>query len=585
MKRIKTLINAALAILAGAILFSCEKTQPTELSVSPIAVNFEAASADKEVSVTCNEAWTASTSADWVTISPTSGKGNGSIKVSVKANEAFTDRNAEVIVKAGDKTVTVKVGQLSLAPSLMVDLEKIDAPAEGGEFELNITSNTDWTVSVPSNDWVTVDKASGKGSDKVKVTVKPTTLFEARSLELKVAAMNLSQTITVNQVALVPSLEVNPESISIAAAGGTSEVEVKSNVAWKVEIPEEASWIKADPANGTEDGKVVFTVERNIARKARTAKVAIVGDKDLKKEIEFTQAEAVPSRQTDSLALVAIYNAGKGETWKEERRWDLTKPIDEWNGVTVTDGRVTKLQIIASGVIPAEWTLPHEIGDLTELTVLKINQNKVSGELPEEVYGLTKLTDLWFQNSNITGTFSEKIGQLTNLKNLYIDRNKNLGGSIPASIGNLTKLESINIAQTSIGGQIPQELTKCVSLKNFMAYSNKLSGQIPDFWDKLPNIGVLQLYGNPDITGPIPASIGTLANATGIQLKDCNLTGNIPESFGNLSTKCSNLMLSGNKLSGVVPAAVQNHANWVNNKWKPATNILPQQEGYGLTTE
>lgn len=80
------------------------------------------------------------------------------------------------------------------------------------------------------------------------------------------------------------------------------------------------------------------------------------------------------------------------------------------------------------------------------------------------------------------------------------------------------------------------------------------------------------------------------------QIKPCNTqdkrnlrigrrAGNIPESFGNLPAKCTDLRLSGNKMSGVVPAAVKSHANWATGtkKWNPATNILPQQEGFGLT--
>ena len=291
------------------------------------------------------------------------------------------------------------------------------------------------------------------------------------------------------------------------------------------------------------------------------------------------------NRQSDSLALVAIYNAANGATWKEERRWDLSKPIDQWDGVKLTDGRVTTLAITASGVITSAWTMPKEVGNLSELTVLKFNQCKLTGELPEEVFNLTKLTDLYFQSNDLTGTFSDKYTQLTSLKNLYINNNKNLGGSLPASIGQLTKLESINIAQTKFSGTIPAELALCTSLKNIMAWSNNLSGEIPDFWDKLPNVGVIQFYGNPDITGPIPSTMGTLKKATGIQLKECNLTGNIPASFGGLE-KCGNLQLNGNKLSGVVPAEVQAHPKWqATSGWKYETNILPQQDGYGLTTE
>ena len=293
----------------------------------------------------------------------------------------------------------------------------------------------------------------------------------------------------------------------------------------------------------------------------------------------------VVNRQTDSLALVAIYNAADGANWKEERRWDLTQPIDTWYGVKLTGGRVSQLAVTASGVISSSWTLPKEIGNLTELTVLKFNQCKLTGEIPEEVFTLSKLTDLYFQSNDLTGTFSDKYTRLTNLKNLYINNNKDLQGTLPASIGNLKDLESINIAQTNFSGTIPVELGQCTNLKNIMAWGNDLSGEIPDFWDQLPNVGVVQFYGNPGITGPIPPTMGTLKKATGVQLKECNLTGNIPASFGGLE-KCINLQLNGNKLSGVVPAEVQAHPKWqATSGWKYEVNILPQQEGYELLLE
>ena len=291
-----------------------------------------------------------------------------------------------------------------------------------------------------------------------------------------------------------------------------------------------------------------------------------------------------PSRQLDSLALVAIYNASDGANWAKNK-WELDKPIDTWSAVTVTDGRVTALKLSTSGVIAKDWTLPAEIGDLTELTDLRVNSNKLTGELPETLFELTKLQKLYFQNDNLTGKLPASLSKLTNLSELYIDRNKNLGGTLPEDIGKLTALTSINISQTAIGGSIPQSLSQCTSLKNLMAWGNNLSGEIPDFWDQLPNIGVLQLYGNPGITGPIPASMGSLKAATGIQLKECNLTGNIPASFGGL-TKCGNLQLNGNKLSGVIPAEVQAHPKFLpDSGWKYETNILPQQDGYGLTLE
>ena len=123
-------------------------------------------------------------------------------------------------------------------------------------------------------------------------------------------------------------------------------------------------------------------------------------------------------------------------------------------------------------------------------------------------------------------------------------------------------------------------------LANFMAYDCQLSGEVPDFWDKFDNIGIIQLYNNPGLTGSLPASCGrasTTAKTYSLRFDGCNFTGNIPESYATLPSQCKQFYVKNNKLSGVVPAGVQAHANWGN--WKAADNILPQQEGYGLTLE
>lgn len=572
------------ALTVGLWALSCTKPMETVLSLSDLAANFEATgSLEKTVSVTSNYDWTVSCPEAWVSISPASGTGNGSFKITVAENKTFEARSATVTVKANDKTATVKVSQLALTPSILVSPATLEVEAAGGTASVDITSNAPWTVSVPADgSWAVPDVTSGEGGKKVTFTVAPNENFEARSVDVTFTAQDKKATVKISQKAPDPTLDVTPSATSFDAEGGSVEIAVASNAPWTITVAEE--WITVEPASGQGEGKVVLTAAPTEVRDVRNAVVTVketVGNTE--KAVNVSQ-EALPlGHRSDSLALVAVYNAGDGANWKEERRWDLTTPIGQWDGVKLTDGRVTSLAITAQGVISKNWTLPHDIGYLTELTVLKFNQCKLTGEIPEEVFTLTKLTDLYFQSNELTGKFSDKFTQLTNLKSLYIDNNPNLQGTLPASIGNLKKLESINISRTQFSGTIPYELSQCTALKNIMAWKNNLSGEIPDFWDKLPNVGVIQFYGNPGITGPIPPTMGTLKKATGIQLKECNLTGNIPASFAGLE-KCGNLQLNGNKLSGVVPAEVQAHPKFLpDTGWKYLVNILPQQEGYGLT--
>ena len=503
----KKLIALTAAVAAMAVLFSCEKKAAApELSVNPLTADFEAAGGDKDIAVTSNVEWTVTASKEWVTVSPKSGNGNGTVKITVDPNDGVSVREADVTIAAGD---------------------------------------------------------------------------------------NLSKVVKIAQLGQEPALAVSPESAAdVAVAGADVDVDVTANVAWTASVPEGVDWITVAPASGEGTAKVKLTVAANASPRARNTTVTFTAG-ELSKTVSVAQVAGLGTRQTDSLALVAIYKASNGANWKEDRVWDLTKSLDAlkedgktplWYGVTFKDGRVTALKLLAN-TITAEWELPSAIGDLKQLTDLRINTNKLKGSIPEEVYDLTKLNYLYFQTNLLTGELSSKLGNLTELTEIYVNGNSNLAGEIPASVGNLKKLKKISVAETSVSGSIPAELAGCESLTILYITGTKISGELPDIWDKLPKIEEITLQNVTGLTGAIPASIGNSTTVKKVQLNGCNFTGNIPESFGVLPA-CTTLMLKDNKLKGVVPAAVQAHAKWqATTGWKYQTNILPQQDGYGLTLE
>lgn len=68
----------------------------------------------------------------------------------------------------------------------------------GGDKDVNVTANINWTVSSGSN-WCTVTPASGSNNGSFKVTVKPNTTLNARETKITVKAENLVKEITVSQ--------------------------------------------------------------------------------------------------------------------------------------------------------------------------------------------------------------------------------------------------------------------------------------------------------------------------------------------------------------------------------------------------
>ena len=156
-------LKALTAFVAGLLVLACTPTVIPELSLSDLAANFDASgSPEKSISVTSNVDWTVSCPDTWVTVSPAAGTGNGTFKITVTANDKFEARSSTVTVKAGDKTASVRVSQLSLTPSILVSPATLEADAAGGNVSVDVTSNAPWTISVPSGiDWITPDVAAG----------------------------------------------------------------------------------------------------------------------------------------------------------------------------------------------------------------------------------------------------------------------------------------------------------------------------------------------------------------------------------------------------------------------------------------
>ena len=586
-----------MALLAASLLFSCEKPIVPELKLDVKAANFIAEKADaQEINITCNVAWTASCSSSWVTVAPASGEGNGKISISVEDNLEIIPRTAVVKVRAGELVADVNVTQLSFEPSLELRGESKEMPDnKAGTLTIEVISNTDWIVTVEEGcNWITPNPTSGFGNANVVLAVDENPDTAPRQAKVSFSVKNgvLACGIKVKQPGIDPQISVNPTSIpAVSREGADVEISVSANVAWALAIPEDCDWISADTKEGTGDATVKLTVAPNsIQVKGRAAALTFktsVGDKTA--TLNVSQEEAAYSRLTDSLALVALFNAtGGAANWKEGRAWDLSKPMDEWYNVKLTGGRVSSMNL-ASGTITADWVIPAEVGNLTEITNFRIIGCKATGAFPEEIYGLTKLESLYLTNNLITWSISPKIAQLSALKDLYIDQNANLTGPLPKEIGQMTKLVNINTSKTGVSGAIPSELSGCTSLKNFMSFESKFTS-IPDNLDKWPALEIIMIYGNAGIEGALPESISNCKTIKTIRFDSCNFTGNVPASYANLPEKqgsaATQLWLKDNKLSGVVPAAVQAHPNWQATKlWKYSTNILPQQSGYGLTLE
>jgi leucine-rich repeat protein SHOC2 len=191
--------------------------------------------------------------------------------------------------------------------------------------------------------------------------------------------------------------------------------------------------------------------------------------------------------------------------------WDESVPVSEWAGVVIgvdgaDVGRVLELSLPLkklTGIVPAE------IGRLTALRTLYLNQNQLTS-VPPELGRLTKLTSLVLFFNQLTSVPAE-LGNLTALQILTLSSNQLT--SIPAELGNLAALQTLDLSNNQLRS-IPAEFGQLTNLTSFRLVNNRVSS-LPAELGALTSLLGLEFSGNPLSFGALPDEVKSLSTENG----------------------------------------------------------------------
>ncbi|WP_321371256.1 T9SS type A sorting domain-containing protein [uncultured Draconibacterium sp.] len=182
---------------------------------------------------------------------------------------------------------------------------------------------------------------------------------------------------------------------------------------------------------------------------------------------------AVP--ESDSLALVDLYNSTGGKNWKRKENW-LEGPVFTWYGITVEDNRVSQINLGWNNNLIGE--LPSSMVNLDALQVLILYGNQISGELPSDIHLMTALRVLQLGYNQLSGELPFGIWNLPNLEQIQIWNNQ-FSGELPEEIGNLQNLNVLSIAANQFNGSLPVSLQYCSRLEQLLLNNNYFTGAVP----------------------------------------------------------------------------------------------------------
>lgn len=176
------------------------------IGVTPVSISFKE---NKTTTVTVDYAgrWEAVLSdTTWCVLDKSSGEGNGEIGITLKTNAFGAPKGAKLTVSAVDRPSIVSVVQLSLAGiEFYADPIRVEfGYGDNASYEVNVVCPGSWTATLNDDSWCDIDKSSGTGNDKIKITSKfDLASFGDESALLTVASVenpSVTATVEVKQV-------------------------------------------------------------------------------------------------------------------------------------------------------------------------------------------------------------------------------------------------------------------------------------------------------------------------------------------------------------------------------------------------
>ena len=226
------------------------------------------------VSTQAECAWTASTTAGWITnLTPASGQGPGTVQFQASANPGTSPRQADIALNGA----TIRISQSGAACRVDITPRSQTIDAGGGTGSVTVTALPGCAWSAASGaSWLTIASGtSGTANGTIAYTVAP----NAGAARLGVLTIS-DQTFVVTQESPTSpqcSYSIQPAAVTLTPSGGTSTVGITTTPACSWTAASNAAWLAVvGIGTGTGNGNVTISATANTGAD-RTGTLTIAG--------------------------------------------------------------------------------------------------------------------------------------------------------------------------------------------------------------------------------------------------------------------------------------------------------------------
>ena len=359
MKRLHFFLFVA---FTACLLVSCRK--PVEVSFGVQSLNVAAEGGDYTVELKSNGEWSIGSASDWLTVLPTSGNGNATLKLVAQPNTSEQSRSMELRATTKDNSASLTISQEGASNGedpngedpngedpngedpngedpehfLTVTPNELQFVCTGENKVITIECDEAWSITEVT-EWMGFDKTEGDGNDEVVVTVGENPLHEMRSAEIEIrSASGNAAVINVSQEAspVQHFLNVTPTGLSFGKEGESKDVTIECDAEWQVVF--DADWLTASVNEGSGNGTVTFTALPNVFMETREA-IVTINSRLLSQTISMRQSpgdEPIWVNVTPDSLFVPYVGGVRSISITSNHTWTVTVP--SWITVLVTSG-------------------------------------------------------------------------------------------------------------------------------------------------------------------------------------------------------------------------------------------------------
>lgn len=385
MMKINHLLNAIIVLF---VMVGCGKKVDVAFTESNVSFGSEGGSV--ETALTSNGEWSVDAYPEWLSVNPTSGKGNATLTLTAVANESESERSGEVRVTTKDNAATLAVTQEPRTVSFItVSPTDIESDENGGTYELEVTANCEWALSTTA-EWIHCEPASGEGNGTVLVSIAPIS-GDVSNRETDIVFSGVDNTLipvhVLQHAPISVYINVAPNIIAFEYNGGTQTANVYSNGDWTVTF--DADWITLSEISGSGDASILVTAMENpSAFEARIAEIQFLTETGEMALLEVKQ-EGAPDPHFLEVSPTEFFFSKEGGSAEIaiscDTEWE-TQLQSDWASLSVQGGtgNGTIILTVSANTLSSTRTIDFRINSGYLSRVLSVSQE--AGDDPVVAY-------------------------------------------------------------------------------------------------------------------------------------------------------------------------------------------------------